>query len=101
MHFSPHEVQTMMEERVQDALREAQQERLRRMANPMRPRVLDRVAATVVSLLLSAGKKLQERQPPVETGLTISPSPHKQRRSPAHRSDSRSSGPAWSAYQDP
>ena len=69
MHFSPHEVQTMMEGRMKDALREAEQERLRRITNPMRPRLSDRVAATVRSLLLSAGGKLPYRVNPVESRL--------------------------------
>ena len=77
MYFNPYEAQMMMEEPVKDALREAEQERLGRVANPARLRLLDRVVASIGGLLLSAGKKLQERHAPVKTGLTVSPSPRK------------------------
>jgi hypothetical protein len=74
MYFNPYEAQTMMKERVKDALREAEQERLGRVANSARLRLLDRVVASIGGLLLSAGKKLQERHAPVKTGLTVSQS---------------------------
>ena len=83
MYFNAYEAQMMMEERVKDALREAEQKRLGRVANPARPRLLDRlgsasgVVASIDGLLLSAGKKLQERHAPVKTGLTVSQSPRK------------------------
>ena len=83
MYFNPYEAQMMMEERVKDALREAEQERLGQLANSARLRLLDRlgsasgVVASVGGLLLSAGKKLQERHAPVKTGLTVSQSPRK------------------------
>ena len=65
MYFNPYEAQTMMKERVKDALRKAEQERLGRVASSARPRLLDRlgsasgVVASIGGLLLSAGKKLQ------------------------------------------
>jgi hypothetical protein len=62
MHFNAFEAQTMMEDRVREALREAERERLRRVANSARPRLLARVVASIGGLLLSAGKKLQECQ---------------------------------------
>jgi hypothetical protein len=62
----------MMEERVKDALREAERGRLRRVANSASPRLLDRVVAGIGGLLLSAGKKLQEFHPPAKTGVTVS-----------------------------
>ena len=83
MYFSPHEAQMIMEERVKDALREAEQVRLGQVANSARPRLLDRlgsasgVVASIGGLLLSPGKKLQERHAPVKTGLTVSQSPRK------------------------
>ena len=77
MYFNTYEAQMMMEERVKDALRKAEQERLGRVANSARPRLLDRVVASIGSLLLSAGKKLQERHAPVKAGLTVSQSPRK------------------------
>jgi len=77
MYFNPYEAQMIMEERVKDALREAEQERLGRVANSAKLRLLDRVLASIGGLLLSAGKKLQERHAPVKTGLTVSPSPRK------------------------
>ena len=84
MYLNPYEAQMMMEERVKDALREAEQERLKRVANSARPRLLDRlasasgvVARSIGGLLLSAGKKLQERHAPVKAGLTASQSPRK------------------------
>jgi len=81
MYFNTYEAQMMMEERVKDALRKAEQERLGRVANPVRPRLLDRlggasgVVASIGGLLISAGKKLQERHAPVKAGLTVSQSP--------------------------
>lgn len=77
MYFNPYEAQMIMEERVKDALREAEQERLGRVANSAKLRLLDRVLASIGGLLLSAGKKLQEPHAPVKTGLTVSPSPRK------------------------
>jgi hypothetical protein len=77
MCFNPYEAQMMMEERVKDALREAEQERLGRVANSAKLRLLDRVLASIGGLLLSAGKKLQERHAPVKIGLTASQSPRK------------------------
>ena len=77
MFVNPSVVQIYMEERVKDALREAEQERLRRVANPARLRLLDRVVASVGGVLISAGKKLQARHAPVQTALAASPSPCK------------------------
>ena len=77
MYFNPYEAQTMMKERVKDALREAEQARLGRAANSARPGLPDRVVASIGGILLSAGKKLQERHAPVKTGLTVSQSPRK------------------------
>ena len=77
MYFNPYEAQMIMEERVKDALREAEQERLRRVANSARPRLRDRAVASIDSLLLSAGKKLQEHHAPVKPGLTVSRSSRK------------------------
>jgi hypothetical protein len=78
MQLSPYEAQMVRKERVKDALRKAEQERLRRVANSARPRLLDPVLARVGSLMISAGRKLQERHAPVQTGLTGSPSPASQ-----------------------
>jgi hypothetical protein len=77
MYFNPYEVQMIMEERVKDALREANKKDWGRVANSARPRLLDQVVASIGGLLLSAGKKLQERHAPVKTGLTVSQSPRK------------------------
>jgi hypothetical protein len=71
MYFNPYEAEIMMKEHVKDALREAEQKRLGRVANSARPRLLDRVVASIGGLLLSAGKKLQERHAPVKTGLMV------------------------------
>jgi len=79
MYLNSYEAQMMMEERVKDALRKAEQERLGRVANSARLRLLDRALANVGGLLLSAGKKLQERHAPVKAGLTASQSPRKLR----------------------
>ena len=77
MYFNPYEAEIMMKEHVKDALREAEQKRLGRVANSARPRLLDRlgsgsgVVASIGGLLLSAGKQLQERHAPVKTGLIV------------------------------
>lgn len=75
MHITPHEAEMLMRERTKDAQREAKQLRLRRLANSVRPRLLDRVLASIGGLLLCAGKRLQERYAAHRTGLTRSPSP--------------------------
>jgi len=71
MYFNPYEAEIMMKEHVKDALREAEQKRMGRVANSARPRLLDRVVASIGGLLLSAGKQLQERHAPVKTGLMV------------------------------
>jgi hypothetical protein len=63
------------QERMKDTMREVEQDRLIRLANSARPGLPDRVLASVGGLLISAGQKLQEREMPVKTGLTGSPSP--------------------------
>ena len=77
MFVNPSVVQIYMEERVKDALRKGEQERLKRLANSARLRLLDRVVASIGGLLLSTGKKLQERHAPAKTSLTVSQSPRK------------------------
>jgi hypothetical protein len=77
MYFNPYKVRMMAKERVKDLLREAEQVRLRRVANSARPRLVGRVVASIGGLLLSAGKKPQERHAPVKTDLTVSRSSHK------------------------
>jgi hypothetical protein len=77
MFFNLYEAEIMMNERVKDELREAEQHRLGQVANSARPRLLDRlgsgsgVVASIGGLLLSAGKQLQERHAPVKAGLTV------------------------------
>ena len=78
MQLSLYEAQMVRKERVKDALRKAEQERLRRVAGSARPRLLDPILASVGGLMIAAGKKLQERHAPVQTGLTGSPSPASQ-----------------------
>lgn len=65
----------VIQERVKDRIREAERERLIRLANSARPGLLDPVLASIGGLLISVGKKLQRRHAPVQTGLTGSPSP--------------------------
>ena len=65
----------LMWERSKDASREAKQERLGRRAGSVRAGLLDRALASVGSLLISAGQKLQARYTPVLARLTNSPSP--------------------------
>ena len=77
MYVNPYEAEVMMKDYVKDALREAEQKRLGRVANSARPRLLDRVVASIGGLLLSAGKQLQERHAPVKAGLTVPQSAHK------------------------
>ena len=77
MFVNPSLVQMHMEERVKDALRKAEQERLERVANSARPRLLDRALASIGGLLLSAGKRLQARHAPLQTALAASPSPRR------------------------
>jgi hypothetical protein len=60
------------QEQNKDLVREAERDRLGRMANPVRPELLDRVLASVGGLMIAAGKKLQARHMPVRTGLTVS-----------------------------
>jgi hypothetical protein len=75
---SPSLAEMLMWERSKDALRAAKQERLDRKAGSTRPGLLDRALASVGSLLISAGKKLQARHAPVQPHLTSSPSPASQ-----------------------
>ena len=77
MFCSPGLFHIYMEERVKEALRKGEQERLRQVANPTRPRLLDRALASIGGLLLSAGKRLQARHAPVQTALAASPPPCK------------------------
>jgi hypothetical protein len=91
MCLDPYEAQMMRNERVKDSLREAEQERLGQVANSARPRLLDRVVASIGSLLLSTGKKLQERGEQFKTGLTISQLPRRPTTRPGCRPGSRSS----------
>ena len=77
MCFNPYAVQMMMEERVMDALREAEQNRLGRVASSAKIGLLDRVLARIGVSLISAGKELQERHAPVKTGLMVSQSPRR------------------------
>lgn len=77
MFFNPYEAQMVMEERVKDAMREAEQERLIRMAKSARPGLLDGLLASIGGLLISAGKKLQARHAPLQSALAASPSPCK------------------------
>jgi hypothetical protein len=72
VYLNPYEAQKMMEERVKDALRETERERLRRVPNSASPRLMDRVVAGIGGLLLSAGKKLQDFHPPGKAGVTVS-----------------------------
>ena len=58
---SPSLVEMLMWERSKDALCEAEWERLGRKIGPTRSGLLDRALASVGSLLISAGKKLQAR----------------------------------------
>jgi hypothetical protein len=75
MHITPHEAEMLMRERTKDAQREAKQQQLRRLANSARPRLPDRVLASIGGLLLSAGERLQKRYAPDRTDLARSPSP--------------------------
>ena len=68
------EAQMVRAERVKDSLRKEQQGRLKRLTNPASPSLPDRALASFGGLLLSAGKRLQERYAPTNTGLTGSPS---------------------------
>lgn len=75
---SPSLAEMLMWERSKDALCEAERERLGRKASPARSRLLNRALASVGSLLISAGRKLQARYTPVQARLTSSPSPTSQ-----------------------
>lgn len=75
MYINTYETEMLARERIKDALREAERERLGRMANPARPEFLDQALVSIGGLLISAGKKLQGRCAPVQTCLTGSPSP--------------------------
>jgi len=78
MYLNLDEAQMMRKERVKDSLRKSEQERLRQVANPARPGFLDQTLASVGSLLVSTGRKLQARRTPVQACLTGSPSPASQ-----------------------
>ena len=75
---SPSLAEMLMWERSKDALCEAERKRLGRKASPARSGLLDRALASVGSLLISAGKKLQARYTPVQARWTSSPSPTSQ-----------------------
>ncbi|MGA9350188.1 MAG: hypothetical protein WBW48_15495 [Anaerolineae bacterium] len=75
MYINAYEAEMLMRERSKNALREAERERLGRMANPARPELLGQALVTIGGLLISTGKKLQARRAPVQTGLTGSASP--------------------------
>jgi len=75
MHMTPLEAEMLMRERTEEALREAEQRRLRRLASADRPRLLDRALAGIGGLLLSAGERLQKRYGTNQTGLASTPSP--------------------------
>jgi hypothetical protein len=78
MYINAYEAEMLMRERTKDALRKVERERLGRMTKPARPGLLDPVWATVGGLMISAGKKLQARGAPVQSGLTGAPSPARQ-----------------------
>ena len=78
MYINAYEAQMMMGERVKDSLRKAEQERLRQLANPARPRFLDQALASVGGAMISAGKKLQARHVPAQALLIGSSSPTSQ-----------------------
>lgn len=75
--FNHYEAERVMQERVEDAMREAEQAGLIRVANSERLGLLDRVLARVGGFLISAGENLQRRHAPVQTRLTGSPAPCK------------------------
>ena len=75
---SPSLAEMLMWERSKDARREAKQERLGRKAGHARSGLLYPALASVGSLLISAGKKLQARYTPVQARLTSSTSPSSQ-----------------------
>lgn len=72
---NPFAAQRVADERRKDAMRKAEHGRLIRVANPARPGLLDRVLTRTGTFLISAGKKLQGRHAPVQTGLAGPPSP--------------------------
>ncbi len=75
---SPSLAEMLMWERSKDAQREAKQERLSRKVGPAGSGLLNRALASVGSLLISAGGKLQARYTPVQARLTSAPSPTSQ-----------------------
>jgi len=75
---SPSLAEMLMWERSKDALCEAERDRLGRKVGSARSGLQGRALASVGSLLVSAGKKLQARYTPVQARLTSSPSPTSQ-----------------------
>ncbi|MBM4465908.1 MAG: hypothetical protein FJ014_10205 [Chloroflexi bacterium] len=78
MYINAYEAEMLMRERTKNAFHEAERERLGRMANPARVGLLDPVLASVGGLMITAGKKLQARRAPLQSGLTGAPSPARQ-----------------------